>query len=82
LQISTEEVDMDITHASIMSCMDKNLRIHSRSDGKVLTLEEQAANREMRRRAENPDSQTTKRRRTFTFKSKASIGDGNKADDV
>ncbi|KAK1669200.1 hypothetical protein QYE76_057359 [Lolium multiflorum] len=80
--ISTEEVDMDMTHASIMSCMDKNLRIHSGSDGKVMTLEEQAANREMRRRAENPDSQTTKRRRTFTFKSKASIGDGNKADDV
>jgi hypothetical protein len=45
-------------------------------------MEEQAANREMRRRIENPDSQTTKRRRTFTFKSKASIGDVNEADDV
>jgi hypothetical protein len=80
LQVSTEEVDM--THASIMSSMDKNLRIHSRSDGKVLTLEEQAANREMRRRAENHDSQTTKRRRTFTFKSKASIASPVQADEL
>jgi hypothetical protein len=84
LQVSTEEVDM--THASIVSSMDKNLRIHSRSDGRVLTLEEQAANRDKIRRTDNlNDSQNpdrTKRRRTFTFKSKASIASPVQADEL
>jgi hypothetical protein len=81
LQVSTEEVDM--THASIVSSMDKNLRIHSRSDGRVLTLEEQAANRDKIRRtddSQNPDR--TKRRRTFSFKSKASIASPVQADEL
>ncbi|KAK1644553.1 hypothetical protein QYE76_062358 [Lolium multiflorum] len=81
--VSTEKVDM--THASIMSSMDKNLRIHSRSDGRVLTLEDQAANRDKIRRRENPDSQnpdSTKRRRIFSFKSKSSIADSVQADEL
>ncbi|KAK1680568.1 hypothetical protein QYE76_041416 [Lolium multiflorum] len=82
--VSTEEVDM--THASIVSSMDKNLRIHSRSDGRVLTLEDQATIRDKIRRtynlndSQNPDR--TKRRRAFTFKSKASIASPVQADEL
>jgi hypothetical protein len=49
-------------------------------------LEEQAANRDKIRRTDNlndsKNPERTKRRRTFTFKSKASIADPVQADEL